>query len=126
MYISFTEIWFNQSSSEVQRMKFLLWLRRKCKEAGYDNVRLLGRSPIGKPADASDYVIVCECANDAEYFRLLPVIAELCEGMQKRFIEAGGIKWGESIFFDVAPPSRPAQLGMLSEIANGIPEEIGV
>ena len=101
MVISFTEIWFSQASSEIQRMKLLIWLRSKCIEAGYQNVRVLGRSVVAKPADASDYVISAECRDQEEYFRLLSVIAELTEGMQKRFIESGGIKWGESIFFDV-------------------------
>ena len=104
MVISFTEIWFSQASSEMQRMKLLIWLRSKCIEAGYQNVRILGRSVIAKPADASDYVISAECRDQDEYHRLLSVIAELTEGMQKRFIEAGGIKWGESIFFDVVAP----------------------
>jgi hypothetical protein len=125
MYISFTEVWFAQSSAEIQRMKFLLWLRRKCVDAGYDNVRLLGRSPIAKPADASDYVIVAECKNDAEYFRLLPVIAELCAGMQKRFIEAGGVKWGESIFFDAVAPLAPHQ-DQGSRAHSDTPQEVGV
>ncbi len=108
MFISFTEIWFSQSSSEIQRMKFLLWLRRKCVEASYKNVRILGRSMIGKPADASDYVIIAECSDQEEYFRLLDVIAGLTKGMQKRFIEAGGIKWGESIFIDLVD-QRPEE-----------------
>lgn len=84
-------------------MKFLIWLRKKCVSAGYKNVRLLGRSTIAKPGDASDYLIVVECADQDEYFRLLPVISGLCSGMQKRFVEAGGIKWGESLFSDVVP-----------------------
>jgi hypothetical protein len=125
MYISFTEIWFNQSSAELQRMKFLLWLRRKCVDAGYENVRLLGRSPVGKPSDASDYVIVAECQDETEYFRLLPVIAKLCSGMQKRFIEAGGVKWGESIFFDVVS-ARAASSSKACESPDDVPQEVGV
>ncbi|HEX8089269.1 MAG TPA: hypothetical protein VF762_10475 [Blastocatellia bacterium] len=104
MFISFTEIWFSQTSAEMQRMKLLVWLRAKCIDAGYKNVRVLGRSVIAKPADASDYVIVAECETQQDYFRLLDVIAELTEGMQKRFIDAGGLKWGESIFFDLIEP----------------------
>lgn len=82
-------------------MKFLVWLRRKCVEAGYQNIRLLGRSVIAKPAEASDYVIVAECQSQVDYFRLLEVIAGLTSGMQQRFITAGGVKWGESVFFDL-------------------------
>jgi hypothetical protein len=104
VYISFTEIWFAPSSLEMQRMKFLLWLRKKCIAAGYENVRLWSRSVIAKPGDASDHVILVECANEAEYFRLLPTIAGLCSGMQKRFVEAGGIKWAEGLFSDAVSP----------------------
>lgn len=104
MVMSFTEIWFSHASSEAQRMKLLLWLRRKCEQAGYVGVRILGRSTVAKPADASDYVLVAECHDLAEYFRLLEAIQKLTAGMQKRFIESGGIKWGESIFHDVVPP----------------------
>jgi hypothetical protein len=125
MHISFTEIWFDQSHSETQRMKFLLWVRRKCADAGYSNVRLLGRSPIAKPADASDFVISVECENESEYFRLLPVIAGLCEGMPKRFTEAGGRKWGESMFFDVVAPLRVTQPDSFRE-QRAIPQEVSV
>jgi hypothetical protein len=125
MYLSFTEIWFNQSFTEMQRMKFLVWLRRKCLDAGYCNVRLLGRSAIAKPADASDYVIAAECENEAEYFRLLPVIAQLCAGMPKRFIEAGGTKWGESIFFDVVKPLAALQSPVAKD-HSATSQEVGV
>lgn len=110
MHVSVTEIWFLQSSTQVQRMKFLLWLRRQCLAAGYDCVRLLGRSPVAKPPDASDYVMVVECADDQQYYRLLPTIAKLCSGIRERFIAAGGIKWGEGLFFDVAPPMSASSI----------------
>lgn len=120
MLVSITEIWFLQSSAEMQRMKFLVWLRSKCVAAGYDNVRLWGRSVIGKPADASDYALVVECTDDAKYYQLLPTIAQMCSGMQKRFVEAGGLKWGESLFVDAAPPLS----GLCSEATHEEMEEI--
>jgi hypothetical protein len=101
MFVSFTDIWFSQDSSEFQRVKFLLWLRAKCRKAGYERVRLMGRSTIAKPADASDYALVVECRDRQQYFELLGVIAGLTQGMQERFIRAGGVKWGESLFCDL-------------------------